>query len=116
MIDPALGRPSEPEPDVFVRDVGASLKPPIADVALIVEVSDSTIEDDRGKKLVIYQAAGAREVWLFDLAGQRVGVFRRGQPEQWISAPFEPGATLSPVADPSVVVDIAAVFAAAEQP
>ena len=61
---------SEPEPDVAVvrgsrRDYGAR-KPGPADVALVVEVADSSLRRDRRKR-TIYAAAGLPEYWIVNL-------------------------------------------------
>lgn len=111
MVDPKLGPPSEPEPDVFVRRAGASLKPWIDAVDLIVEVSDSTVARDRARKVAGYLAAGAREVWLVDLTDESVTAWRAGE-----RSVFYPPASLEPLLDPTVRVELAAVFDAARQP
>jgi Uma2 family endonuclease len=111
MIDPTYGPPSEPEPDVFVRRPGAPLKPWIEAVDLIVEVSDSTVARDRARKVAVYLAAGAREVWLVDLAEQSLTAWRAGA-----RSVARPPARLEPLLTPPVVIDLAAVFDAARQP
>jgi Uma2 family endonuclease len=111
MVDPKYGPPSEPEPDVLVRQPGASLKPWIEAVDLIVEVSDSTVTRDRARKVAVYLAAGAREVWLVDLVEEQVTVWRAGTR----SISRHP-ARLEPLLEPTVTIDVAAVFDAARQP
>lgn len=60
-----------PQPDVFLtsepRGEGAV---PLASVALIVEVSTSTLEFDRGDKAATYAAAGVPELWVVDVKGR----------------------------------------------
>ena len=111
MVDPKLGPPSEPEPDVFVRRPDASLKPWIEGVDLIIEVSDTTVARDRARKVAVYLAAGAREVWLIDLADESVTVWRAGT-----RSVFHPPAHLEPLLAPPLTVDLAAIFKAAHQP
>lgn len=41
--------------------------PTAAEVLLIIEVADSTIDDDRDTKLPRYAHAGVAEAWLVDL-------------------------------------------------
>lgn len=70
---------SEPEPDVAVlkpRDdfYGKSLPTP-ADVLLVVEVSETTLDYDRKRKLPLYARAGVPEVWVVDLVGELVETF-----------------------------------------
>ena len=103
---------SEPEPDVFVSEPGAPLKPRIEQVSLIVEVSDTTVENDRARKVTLYRAAGAPEVWLVDLQQHVVHVYRRGQPEDRYRA----SSYLAPLCAPQLVIDVAAIFTASQQP
>lgn len=70
---------SQPEPDVTVargvlRDY-ASRHPGPSDVALVVEVSDSTLEWDRGTKLAMYALSGIRQYWILNLLSRQVEVF-----------------------------------------
>jgi Uma2 family endonuclease len=74
----AIGEISEPEPDVSVvpgkredytdHPRGASL---------IVEVSDTTLTYDRGKKLRLYAKAGIYEYWIVNLQDQEVEIRKR---------------------------------------
>jgi Uma2 family endonuclease len=70
---------SEPEPDVVVARGPAEryLKrhPAPEDVALIVEVADSSIARDRGAKLRIYARAGIVVYWIVNLSESVVEVY-----------------------------------------
>jgi Uma2 family endonuclease len=70
---------SEPEPDVTVlkprEDFYAKSLPTPAEVLLLVEVSESSLEFDRKRKLPLYARAGVPEVWIVNLADERVEVF-----------------------------------------
>jgi Uma2 family endonuclease len=46
------------------------------DILLIVEVADSSIDDDRRTKIPAYARAGVPEVWLIDLTRALVHVHR----------------------------------------
>jgi Uma2 family endonuclease len=74
----ALGTDSEPEPDVaIVRGAPRDYRdhhPRTAE--LVVEVSDSTLDFDRGRKSRVYAAAGIPEYWLIDLGARLLEVFR----------------------------------------
>jgi Uma2 family endonuclease len=48
-----------------------------ADVLLIVEVAESSLRYDRDKKLPLYARAGIPEVWLVDLNGRVLWVYRQ---------------------------------------
>jgi len=66
-----LSKRSEPEPDVMVLQQRADSYltglPTAADVLLLVEVSDTTLDHDRRKKLPLYAHAGIPEVWILNL-------------------------------------------------
>ncbi|MHB1533828.1 MAG: Uma2 family endonuclease [Acidimicrobiales bacterium] len=74
---------SEPEPDLVVatgRISDFALRHPgPGDVALLVEVSDSSLRFDRTVKLALYAATGIPEVWVVDLVHRQVLVFRDPQ-------------------------------------
>ena len=66
---------SLPEPDIAVlrlRDDYHRRRPTPADVYLIIEVADSSLEFDRGVKLLRYAAAGIPEVWIVNLRARQV--------------------------------------------
>jgi Uma2 family endonuclease len=70
---------SEPEPDVTVvrGNTRQYLKqhPSPAEVALLVEVSDSTLERDRGLKQRLYAQAGIRVYWIINLIENQLEVY-----------------------------------------
>ena len=67
---------TEPEPDVVLlrprADFYASAHPGPADVLLLVEVADSSIDFDRDVKAYVYAQSGVPEYWLVDLTEDRV--------------------------------------------
>lgn len=71
---------SEPEPDIaVVRGTSALFRqrhPSGADLALVIEVSDTTLRLDRGDKLRICAAAGIPEYWIINLLSREVEVHR----------------------------------------
>lgn len=76
-----LGEYSEPEPDVallrFRKDFYAQAHPGPEDVVLVIEVADTSAAYDREVKLPLYARAGVPEVWLVDLAEERIEVYRQ---------------------------------------
>jgi Uma2 family endonuclease len=70
---------SEPQPDVSVlkprADFYGQALPTPADVLLIIEVSDSTLEYDRQIKVPLYARAGVPEVWIVNLADERIETY-----------------------------------------
>ena len=71
-----LGDHSEPEPDLVVArfraDYYAKGHPGPADILLVLEVSDTTLEQDLKIKQPLYAASGIGEFWVVDLAGHCV--------------------------------------------
>jgi Uma2 family endonuclease len=69
----------EPEPDVAViRGSDADYRhriPTSADVTLVGEVSDSTLSQDRGKKLAAFATARIPVYWTVNLADRQVEVY-----------------------------------------
>lgn len=86
----------EPEPDVaVVRGINADYRhrlPTAADVGLLVEVSDSTLSQDRGKKLSAYAQARIPVYWIVNLVDRQVEVYSRPIKGRYQSrAVFKPG-------------------------
>ncbi len=70
---------SEPEPDVVVvrgntRDY-LDRHPGAADIALIIEVADSTLERDRTSKQRLYARAGIPIYWIINLPEKQIEVY-----------------------------------------
>jgi len=70
---------SEPEPDLcIVRSESARYldrHPGAADVALVIEVADSSLPLDRNRKQTIYAAAGIPEYWIVNLDQRCVEIY-----------------------------------------
>jgi Uma2 family endonuclease len=75
-----LNARSLPEPDIAVvqnrRDHYRAAHPTPADTFLIIEISDTTLAFDRGRKLALYASSGIAEVWIVDIEGKAVEVYR----------------------------------------
>jgi Uma2 family endonuclease len=80
---PVVLADSEPEPDVTLLapkdDFYASGKPSSADVLLVVEVSDTTLEFDRTVKRDLYAENGLEEYWIVNLIAGEIEVHRTPQ-------------------------------------
>jgi Uma2 family endonuclease len=110
-----LGPKSEPEPDLMLlrprADFYAQAHPSADDVLLLIEVSDSTLDYDRGVKLPLYARYGVAEVWIVDLDNNVVRFFRNGNGQAYtdITASETPRAT--PVAAlPGVTIDLSGLL------
>ncbi len=75
-----LGDRSEPQPDLALLkprpDFYAGAHPGPEDVLLLVEVADASADYDREVKLPLFARAGVSEVWLVDLEGRTIEVYR----------------------------------------
>lgn len=81
----ALGEYGEPQPDIALLrradDFYTSGHPGPADIFLLVEVADSSLEHDRVRKALQYALAGIPEYWVEDLADLALIVHRDPTPE-----------------------------------
>ncbi len=106
---------NEPEPDLMLlrprADDYETSHPGVADVFLLVEVSDSSLAYDRGRKLALYAKFGVAEVWIVDLAGAAVEVYRGPKEGGYSSQERRTGGSLTPDLVPSVAIDVAALLA-----
>ena len=69
---------SAPEPDlawVARRDYRRG-RPTAEDVLLVIEVSESTLRFDLGKKAELYAAAGIADYWVVDVSARSIVVHR----------------------------------------
>jgi Uma2 family endonuclease len=91
----------EPEPDVAVVPGPAGRykdhHPGPGEIALVVEVADSSLTRDRTLKLRSYARAGLAEYWIVNIGEQLVEVYtqpespRRGRPRYRTMRPYAPG-------------------------
>ncbi len=83
--DPIRLLDSEPEPDISLLvprdDFYESGKPRPADILLLIEVADTSLEFDRETKLPLYAQAGIRELWIVNLIERCLEVHRDPTPD-----------------------------------
>ena len=102
---------SEPQPEL------ALLRPPFArytdahpgpeDLFLVIEVADTTIDDDRARKVPLYARAGIRETWLVNLRDEAVEVYRQPTQEGYRDVlTLRRGQSLAPEAFPDRVLAV----------
>lgn len=63
---------SLPEPDIALTSYRGAGVVPVDTVPLLIEVSDSTLDTDLGRKADLYARAGVPEYWVVDLNENRV--------------------------------------------
>lgn len=69
----AMPPDGSPAPDLFVTNFPARPRAitPVDTVRLIIEIADTTLANDLGRKLQLYARHGVPEYWVFDLEGGR---------------------------------------------
>ncbi len=107
-----LGDHSVPEPDLALlrlREGGYRDRLPTADdILLAVEVADSSLRHDLGRKARLYARFGIQELWVVDLRSQRIVVHRSPDREGYTEVfDLKAGDHLAPVAfeDDAMAVD-----------
>jgi len=87
--EPITAEDSEPEPDVTIirgeRRWYLERHPAPQEVALVVEVSDTTLQRDRTSKLRLYARAGIPVYWIINLPEQQIEVYT--EPSGAVEAP-----------------------------
>jgi Uma2 family endonuclease len=76
---------NEPEPDLAIvaglPEDYRSRHPGAGDIALLVEVAETTLDRDRGDKLSAYAGGGIAVYWIVNLVDRRVEVYSRPSPD-----------------------------------
>jgi Uma2 family endonuclease len=84
-----LGNYSEPQPDIALLkrrdDFYRNAHPTSADVLLVIEVADTTLEYDRQIKVPLYARAGVAEVWLVNLLDEQIEIYTQPANEAYQS-------------------------------
>src|SRR5271166_1491454 len=91
---------NEPEPDLMLlrprADDYRAGHPGAPDVLLLVEASDSSMAYDRGAKLGLYARFGVPELWIVDIAGAAVEVYRQPKDGSYASRERRSSGSLAP--------------------
>jgi Uma2 family endonuclease len=106
---------SEPEPDIVIarlrEDNYVNSHPAPADIILVIEVADSTLNFDRNTKAPLYAAVGISEYWIVNLVENRLEIYT--QPEDSIYTNTQiilPPRLVSIPQFPEITLDISAIF------
>jgi Uma2 family endonuclease len=114
--DPVRLADSVPEPDVSLlqprADFYASGSPTPADVFLIVEVADSSLDYDRNGKGPLYAENGIAEFWIANLIDRCLEVHRQPRPDGTYAdvRTLRPGDTADIAALPGVSVAVSDIL------
>ncbi len=107
----ALSDTSEPEPDLALlkprKDFYRSGHPGPKDVLLIIEVAESSLEQDLDTKLRLYAKAGIPEYWVIDLNRDVLMVHRDPAGQRYAAvSEHDSSARVSPAAFPDLSLDL----------
>ena len=107
---------NEPEPDIIVLTGPSSSirtgNPQPRDLALVVEISDSTLRFDLNVKARLYARAGIIEYWVLDVPGRRLIVHREPSPAGYRSVvAYSEFEKVAPLASPQHELQIGELFA-----
>jgi len=103
---------SEPQPDFAVLHNRAYDATPTApDILLVVEVSETTRDYDRGTKMPLYAGAGIVEAWLVDLIADRLERYTDPEDGRYRRVVFAGrGESLASTTLPMLVMDANAIL------
>jgi Uma2 family endonuclease len=76
-----------------------------SDTLLVIEVSDSTLKEDRQEKLKIYARNGIREYWIFNVEAKQLEVYRAPEGQTLrLETTLDAGQPLAPLEFPDVEI------------
>jgi Uma2 family endonuclease len=110
------GQYSEPEPDIVLLHTDDpeffGRHPGPKDIALLIEVADTTFAFDRSTKYRLYARAGIQEYWIVDIPNRRAVVCRTPQGDDYrLVTIFSEQETISPASEPEFSLQISKMFA-----
>ena len=86
--------------------------PAPTDVALLVEVADSSLRNDEQIKRPVYASAGIPDFWLVDVGAEKIVVYRQPQGNTFADVQTYAGDDqIAPLATPGFKVRVADLFA-----
>jgi len=106
---------SEPQPDLILSraraDFYAAGHPRPDDTLLVIEVSHTTLDYDREIKIPLYALARVPEVWIVDIDGDGVELYREpAGPEYHVQERHVRGDVLRPALLPDIEIPVSAIL------
>ena len=101
---------SEPEPDLaivrspFTNYIKSHPRSP--DIYWLIEIANSTLVDDLGRKKTIYASANIPEYWVIDLQKEKLWVFRTPQNQNYLQKLELTTGIINPIAFPNISVEV----------
>jgi Uma2 family endonuclease len=101
---------SEPEPDIAVvrlTNTNYSERHPYPeDIYWLVELSNTTLEEDLGRKKRIYANAGINEYWVINLKTTEIIVFREPSGNDYKTKFTVNEGSITPIAFPNIQIEV----------
>jgi Uma2 family endonuclease len=101
---------SEPEPDIAVVRLPNSNylthHPYPEDIYWIIEISNTTLEEDLGRKKIIYAHAGINEYWVINLKTTEIIIFRKPSGDDYKTKFTVNKGSITPTAFPNIQIEI----------
>ncbi len=109
-----LDENNEPQPDVMLLlwrdDFYDGGHPVPADVLLLIEVSDTTLDYDRNEKLPRYARASIPEVWIANRPNLRIETYSNPVNGEYATIRhYGPGESIAPQAFPDIVLEVSRI-------
>jgi Uma2 family endonuclease len=110
-----LSEQTETEPDVVLtkkrEDEYSERHPTPSDALLVIEVSNSTLRYDKGTKLPLYARYGISEVWIVNVPGKCVEMYRKPRGKRYeVELRIDKAAPLEIERLPGIPIDLAKLF------
>jgi Uma2 family endonuclease len=103
-----LGEHNEPRPDVALVPREVPGAPRLGEVLLAIEVTDTSVADDRARKVPLYGRAGIPETWLLNVVAGELEVYREPGPAGYArTSTLRPEQQVACEAFPDVVLRVA---------
>lgn len=107
---------SEPQPDIMLLrwrdDFYGRGHPGPADVLLLIEVSDTSVDYDRSAKLSAYARAGIPEVWIATRQDNRIEAYTEPKEGEYSNVRYAGlGESIAPQAFPEVILEVSNLIA-----
>jgi Uma2 family endonuclease len=112
-----LGDLNEPQPDLALlarrEDFYEQRNPTPSDTLLVIEVSDTTLHHDLHTKMSLYARHGIPELWVVDVEGKRLHVFRNPAGTSYAQATASQKPGIMPIGSLSgITVNLTSLFGA----
>ena len=100
-----------PQPDITLAPRGVDIRGLApADIHLVVEVADSSLRYDLGRKAALYARFGVPEYWVLDVNAPAVHVHRGPLPDGWREVRrYAADEAVAPLAFPAIATSLAAL-------